>query len=815
MAGVTESVNLGSWLTRRTVDQLAEIIERRPDSYWGAPLRGLSDLASRLAQPPSVIAAVSALPLPAVEVIQALSALGPRPTVGSAADLLDRGNRDPDAHLSAVLAALALLEASALAWRTEPVAEPAAIGSQVIAVNPALRLVVEQPLGLGRTVAAHLSHTPVEHLRGMLRSLGLRVAAGRDDAAELLEEFLTDRQRVQDLLRTAPASTRRRMAQLVGGDDEAVHDPADREGENWARARGLLFGGHYYPAEVPVEVELALRAGEISVRFDPDPPPLDTAPADRAAITAGAAAAAAEFTETVAAVVDSMARSPVPELKIGGVGNREVARLAKSLGLTDGTIRFALELIRALGLLTGVGTGVGVGEPAARWRSGEPTARFADLAVAWWGLPITPTITRDADGKAITAIGRRSVDGSALDLRRTVMRTIGALPSGHGLTDTGSLAAHLNWHQPGRIDEFDPSITAIWTEAHDVGVLVGGAVTPIGAALLAGSPEQLLEVAGQLLAPATTAGRFGSDLTVMVAGSPTAAVTGLLDSCADRESRGAAIVWRFSPGSIRRAMDEGATAEELIAGLTAIADAELPQTLTYLIGDVARRHGTLVVHPALSCLRSDDQSLLIEVAAHRSLRSLRPHPLAPTVIAFQAEPSVVLRTLRAAGYFPVAAGADGVIVLDRRSGSAPGDPDDSSSPAPMVEQLRDLGPVGSGAPGGDPDAAAAVRDLAAALLSTGAVGAGVSRNRAQTPTDEMIEVYGVQLDEVERRQLAFAIDHQVPVSITYQAASGGTTTRTISDIELINGTMYAWCHLRDDERVFSVDRVQAVVPVHA
>ena len=272
-----------------------------------------------------------------------------------------------------------------------------------------------------------------------------------------------------------------------------------------------------------------------------------------------------------------MARSPVPELKIGGVGNREVARLAKSLGLTDGTIRFALELIRALGLLTGVGTGVGMAKPAARWRSGEPTARFADLAVAWWGLPITPTITRDADGKAITAIGRRSVDGSALDLRRTVMRTIDALPSGHGLTDTGSLAAHLNWHQPGRIDEFDPSITAIWTEAHDVGVLVGGAVTPIGAALLAGSPEQLLAVAGQLLAPATTAGRFGSDLTVMVAGSPTAAVSGLLDSCADRESRGAAIVWRFSPGSIRRAMDEGATADELIAGLTAIADRSSPR----------------------------------------------------------------------------------------------------------------------------------------------------------------------------------------------------------------------------------------------
>ena len=54
-----------------------------------------------------------------------------------------------------------------------------------------------------------------------------------------------------------------------------------------------------------------------------------------------------------------------------------------------------------------------------------------------------------------------------------------------------------------------------------------------------------------------------------------------------------------------------------------------------------------MVHPALCCLRSDDQALLIEVAAHRSLRSLRPHLLAPTVVAFQAEPSVVLGTLRA------------------------------------------------------------------------------------------------------------------------------------------------------------------------
>jgi predicted DNA-binding transcriptional regulator YafY len=66
---------------------------------------------------------------------------------------------------------------------------------------------------------------------------------------------------------------------------------------------------------------------------------------------------------------------------------------------------------------------------------------------------------------------------------------------------------------------------------------------------------------------------------------------------------------------------------------------------------------------------------------------------------------------------------------------------------------------------------------------------------------------------VQQRQLAFAIDQQLPVKITYQSASGGTTTRVISDIEMINGLLYAWCHLRNDDRVFSLDRIQAVAPV--
>ena len=205
----------------------------------------------------------------------------------------------------------------------------------------------------------------------------------------------------------------------------------------------------------------------------------------------------------------------------------------------------------------------------------------------------------------------------------------------------------MSWQLPTKISQSEPSLPTIWAEAHELGVLTQGALTPIGRALLDADPVALQAIAAGLLAPAATLGRFGSDLTVMVAGAPSAAVSALLDSCADRESRGAAVLWRFSPASVRRALDEGSSAEQLLRALRGIAETDLPQPLTYLIGDVQRRHGSLTVVPALCCVRSDDEALLIEVAAHRSLRSLRPLLIAPTVISFAGAAGVVLPHLLA------------------------------------------------------------------------------------------------------------------------------------------------------------------------
>jgi hypothetical protein len=323
----------------------------------------------------------------------------------------------------------------------------------------------------------------------------------------------------------------------------------------------------------------------------------------------------------------------------------------------------------------------------------------------------------------------------------------------------------------------------------------------------------------------------------MVAGAPTAAVSQLLDSCADRESRGAAVIWRFSPVSVRRAFDRGSTGDELINALAGVAGTELPQPLSYLIRDVERRHGVLVVQPAISCVCSDDEALLVEVAAHRSLRTLGPHLLAPTVIAFQSDQTTVVAALRAAGYMPTATDGAGKPKLVRPPAAATEDAADSRIVAGerAAERLEIAGPVaplhvpravnaagglsytdqptdgaaGPDAPADTVDEANPLRELAEALLS----GVGQVRGRELTETEAAVEAFGVRIDPVQQRQLAFAIDQQLPVKITYQSASGGTTTRVISDIEMINGLLYAWCHLRNDDRVFSLDRIQAVAPV--
>jgi hypothetical protein len=97
----------------------------------------------------------------------------------------------------------------------------------------------------------------------------------------------------------------------------------------------------------------------------------------------------------------------------------------------------------------------------------------------------------------------------------------------------------------------------------------------------------------------------------------------------------------------------------------------VPQSLSYLVDDVARRHGRLRAGAAAAFLRCDDPVLLAEVLAHPVSARCALRRLAPTVLVSPLPLVTLLDEVRGAGFAPVAEGADGQVVelrtADRRA----------------------------------------------------------------------------------------------------------------------------------------------------
>ena len=202
-------------------------------------------------------------------------------------------------------------------------------------------------------------------------------------------------------------------------------DQQDREGRELGAPAGAAVRRRVLPARSAGGDHPGGACGRARCPFDPEPPGLATQPVAPDAIRAGACSAATEFTETVAGVVDSIAGSRRPRSRPAG----------SALGRSAGSPRRCTSRMGSFGspwnccgTWTCSPASAGGSLPpslAGAWRSAEPSARFADLVVTWWGLPIAPTISHDIDGKPFPAAGRRAVDGTAISLRWAVIGTVG------------------------------------------------------------------------------------------------------------------------------------------------------------------------------------------------------------------------------------------------------------------------------------------------------------------------------------------------------------------------------------------------------
>ncbi|WP_186763099.1 helicase-associated domain-containing protein [Lentzea tibetensis] len=336
----------------------------------------------------------------------------------------------------------------------------------------------------------------------------------------------------------------------------------------------------------------------------------------------------------------------------GGAGTRDVRRAASLMRTSESRLRLWLELAVEAQL-------IGIAKRQDRllptrtgdeWRAQHPGRRLAALIPAWRRMNWQP-----ATDKARSALLDHPGDQGAA-IRRSIVERFAEVPEGQAVADTRELVAELTWLRPAL---HDPVATAAAVaEAESLGLVARGGLTSLGRAL----PEDLGDVAESLLPDATAAARFQTDLTVVVRGLPTAELSSLLDLVADTDERDVASVWRLSTASVRRALDIGMTADDVLAELGSFG--ELPEQVTRLVNDVAQRHGQLTVTGVGCCVRGDDP-LLTELTRQRCLQSLGLRFLAPTVLASVKPVPETLAALRAAGYAPTNVDASGTSIVER------------------------------------------------------------------------------------------------------------------------------------------------------
>ncbi|MET9693110.1 helicase-associated domain-containing protein [Streptomyces sp. NPDC006514] len=800
---------LATWLGSLDGPRLARVLETRRDATATPQLRSVAELADRLQRPGSVALALSRLALPQLQVAEALAALRAPASRDHLAKLLGVADDDTGRELAAVLEALA---DHALVWPD---------GTEELRTAGPLRQAWEAPLGLDAPLEELLADTTSEELRAMLAALGVKPPGDKARRLAALLAHHSDPERIVSVVAKAPVATRRLLEGRAGAGPAGPArfvlfgspGPELEAGARWALDRGLLVEDHhrYGPARMPAEVAVALRGSGWHAPFTPVPPSARSESVTPVEVDHEAAAAAAAFATRAASVLSVCSTTAPARLKSGGIGARELARIGKAARADEVVVRLTLETAHAAGLLARDGDRVVPTEAYDAWAEQEPPERFAVLLQAWRNLPLTPTQARDEDGKALPALAGAPPCDGCVQARHGLLAAAARLPAGQGVRVTSDLGPLIAWCRPLSDSSPDgPPFATVIREAELLGVLARGALSALGIHLRTGDAEGLGVECRRLLPPATSTARIGADLTAVVTGTPSGRLALLLDSVADRETSGTASVWRFSAGSVRRALDAGRTREDITAGLAAIAAGPLPQPLSYLIADAARGHGRVRIAPASCVLHGDDPALLAELAAHRGLAELGLRQLAPTVLISRSPLDTTLGTLRAEGYAPVAETAGGTVrierTLPRRAGAA--------VPAPRDSRLRGGGRITT-------RTAAESDALDPSTLAIWLLTAPPAPEPAPfdggppfaTDTEEIVAGWAKRLPYCDVRQLAHAIDTGQAITVEYVATSGNRTVRTLSSLDLDPPHLEAWCHLRDADRVFTLSRIHSVMSV--
>ena len=608
--------------------------------------------------------------------------------------------------------------------------------------------------------------------------------------------------RLQQVVLAEPASVAAAVELLLDtalawGDEEQVRVLSVARDVVGTTISGLGERLAALPRGSTIEDALAERDGRTTTKPVDQPPPLLTASRTARLVEHAGAGAAAELVRLVGDLLESWG-SPTPGppgvLRTGGLSVRDHRAAARMLGLEEDQAAMVVELAGAAGLLAAGALDDGdeawlPTDAYDAWRRLDVAEAWSSLAAAWLRSPrLRGALGRDRRPHHVLAPG--SERSWLPEVRREVLAELVALEPGEGLEGAAgeeSLLARVRWRRPRRPAGRTQAVAVTWADAALLGIVGLGSPTTFGRRLIEEGVDAAAAALSPLLPDPVDHVLLQADLTAVAPGPLESDLADQIAAVAEVESRGAATVYRFTGSSVRRAMDVGWAAADVHDLLRTRSRTPVPQALTYLVDDVARRFGTLRVGAAASFLRSDDEAALAALAKDSRAAGWGVRLLAPTVAIADTPVGVLLPRLRELGLAPVVEAPDGTVRLARPDALRTRTPQQSRSSRQGAARPRTAGSEAASA------AARAVRagDAAAAVRPRTLDGARLS------PTEVVAS-------------LREATEAGEAVWIEYVDADGRTRELVVEPRRVGDGVVAALDHRSDRMRDFALHRIAGV-----
>jgi hypothetical protein len=813
---------LSKELQARSDDSLRALFSARPDLV-SPPVPDFSALAARASSRVSVQRVLERLNRPQMQVLETLH-LCTNTDTGHSASVATLKRLINGSTLTALERLLHSLQELALVHRAEPPHGVAAARQHYYLPVGSLKDVIGiYPAGLGRSYTELVRLQPAfaqraVQLVGELHRTGADIAPATTpmEAALSLQHWTASPEALHALLASAPDRTAALLARFgswaMGAVPQAqrrasvLNEGSDVGPVDWLLARGLLVPLDAAHVELPHSVGLALRGGFVIEHLALRPPVPQLGLTSAALRRNAALGAIAETLRLTGELLFAVREQPLTTLRSGGVGVREMKRLADSLRIGLHEAGVLVELCALAGLLRlDVDSSAWIQPAQLEWLTLPRQEQWLWLVNAWLASERVPSLVgqpvsgvaaaqahRGNAGSAINALSAEAQRPDAPVVRKRILEILQELTLEAGaedgqapVLDAAAVLERADWSQPRMARRFSSLIRGVLAEAEMLGLVGSGALSQIGAAIAVEQPDEALAILGEHLPAALNHVLLQADLTAVAPGYLDPELSEKLLTMSDAEGQGPATIYRFSVSSVRRALDAGQDARALLEFLREHSATAVPQPLQYLIEDTAARHARLRVGPAACFIQSEDETALLELLNSSAASGLGLVRIAPTVLVSPAAPREAAQVLRGLGLSPALDDSGSAVLRLRRSSAATG------SARPVYTAPRT-------AP------ADADIDAQLAVLRDGRVPADAGRPGGRGGPAPSGGEAATQLG-LETLQKAIRLKQQVVMNVV--DSLGNATRETVVPVAVNGGRVRVFDPAKETEWVLSIHRI--------